>query len=120
MRRVCRAKTAGLLVAAVAAATVLLPGCASGTGASQVAHDYLSAWPRRDWTAMRALVASRAARLVAGAPDDTLVGFNNVVARTGIAFAMITVDGGEGGPTDGPVVAKFLDLLRQYQPDSAR
>jgi hypothetical protein len=35
------------------------------------------------------------------------------VTSTDIAFAMVTVDGGEGGPTDGPVVAKFLDLLRQ-------
>jgi hypothetical protein len=24
---------------------------------------------------------------------------------------MVVVDGGEGGPTDGPLVAKFLDLL---------
>ena len=27
--------------------------------------------------------------------------------------AMVTVNVGEGGPTDGPVVAKFLDLLHQ-------
>jgi len=48
-------------------------------------------------------------------PEDAwLVGFNNdVLAGTDIAFAMVTVDGGEGGPTDGPVVAKFLDLLHQ-------
>ncbi len=26
---------------------------------------------------------------------------------------MVTVNGGEGGPTDGPIVAKFLDLLHQ-------
>ena len=46
--------------------------------------------------------------------DAWLVGFNNdVLAGTDIAFAMVTVDGGEGGPTDGPVVAKFLDLLHQ-------
>jgi cell division protein FtsI/penicillin-binding protein 2 len=46
--------------------------------------------------------------------DAWLVGFNNdVLAGTGIAFAMVTVDGGEGGPTDGPVVARFLDLLHQ-------
>jgi len=24
----------------------------------------------------------------------------------------VVVDGGEGGPTDGPLVAKFLDLVR--------
>jgi membrane peptidoglycan carboxypeptidase len=35
-----------------------------------------------------------------------LVGFNG-----DIAFAMVVVNGGEGGPTDGPVVAKFLDLV---------
>jgi hypothetical protein len=47
-------------------------------------------------------------------PEDAwLVGFNNEVTSTDIAFAMVTVDGGEGGPTDGPVVAKFLDLLHQ-------
>ena len=40
--------------------------------------------------------------------DAWLVGFNGDVA-----FAMVTMNGGEGGPTDGPVVAKFLDLLRQ-------
>lgn len=40
--------------------------------------------------------------------DAWLVGFNG-----NIAFAMVTVNGGEGGPTDGPVVAKFLDLVRQ-------
>ncbi len=38
--------------------------------------------------------------------DAWLVGFN-----ANIAFAMVTVDGGEGGPTDGPVVAKFLDMV---------
>jgi cell division protein FtsI/penicillin-binding protein 2 len=40
--------------------------------------------------------------------DAWLVGFNGSVA-----FAMVVVDGGEGGPTDGPLVARFLDLLRQ-------
>ena len=46
--------------------------------------------------------------------DAWLVGFNNeVLAGTDVAFAMVTVNGGEGGPTDGPVVAKFLDLLHQ-------
>jgi cell division protein FtsI/penicillin-binding protein 2 len=39
--------------------------------------------------------------------DAWLVGFNG-----DIAFAMVVVNGGEGGPTDGPVVAKFLDLAR--------
>jgi cell division protein FtsI/penicillin-binding protein 2 len=38
--------------------------------------------------------------------DAWLVGFNG-----NVAFAMVTVDGGEGGPTDGPVVAKFLDMV---------
>jgi cell division protein FtsI/penicillin-binding protein 2 len=38
--------------------------------------------------------------------DAWLVGFNG-----NIAFAMVTVDGGEGGPTDGPVVAQFLDMV---------
>jgi cell division protein FtsI/penicillin-binding protein 2 len=38
--------------------------------------------------------------------DAWLVGFNG-----NIAFAMVTVNGGEGGPTDGPIVAKFLDLV---------
>jgi cell division protein FtsI/penicillin-binding protein 2 len=38
--------------------------------------------------------------------DAWLVGFNG-----NIAFAMVVVDGGEGGPTDGPIVAKFLDML---------
>ena len=40
--------------------------------------------------------------------DAWLVGFNG-----NIAFAMVVVNGGEGGPTDGPLVAKFLDLARQ-------
>ncbi len=40
--------------------------------------------------------------------DAWLIGFNG-----NIAFAMVTVNGGEGGPTDGPIVAKFLDLLHQ-------
>jgi cell division protein FtsI/penicillin-binding protein 2 len=35
--------------------------------------------------------------------DAWLIGFHG-----SLAFAMITVDGGEGGPTDGPVVATFL------------
>jgi len=43
--------------------------------------------------------------------DAWLVGFNNRVFSSDIAFAMVTVDGGEGGPTDGPIVARFLDLL---------
>jgi cell division protein FtsI/penicillin-binding protein 2 len=38
--------------------------------------------------------------------DAWLVGFNGDVA-----FAMVVVNGGEGGPTDGPLVAKFLRLL---------
>ena len=43
------------------------------------------------------------------ADDAWLIGFNTLFTDD-IAFAMVTVDGGEGGPTDGPVVAKFLDL----------
>jgi len=39
--------------------------------------------------------------------DAWLVGF-----RGNMAFAMVTVNGGEGGPTDGPVVARFLKSLR--------
>jgi hypothetical protein len=39
--------------------------------------------------------------------DAWLMGFNN-----NIAFAMIDVDApGDGGPTDGPIVANFLDAL---------
>ena len=45
--------------------------------------------------------------------DAWLMGFNNGVFSDDIAFAMVTVDGGEGGPTDGPIVARFLDLLHQ-------
>jgi cell division protein FtsI/penicillin-binding protein 2 len=45
--------------------------------------------------------------------DAWLIGFNNNVVRSGIAFAMVTQNGGEGGPADGPIVAKFLDLLHQ-------
>jgi cell division protein FtsI/penicillin-binding protein 2 len=45
--------------------------------------------------------------------DAWLVGFNDSVVGAPVAFAMVTVNGGEGGPTDGPVVAKFLDLLHQ-------
>ncbi len=45
--------------------------------------------------------------------DAWLIGFNNQVYASDIAFAMVTVDGGEGGPTDGPVVARFLDLLHR-------
>ena len=45
--------------------------------------------------------------------DAWLVGFNNSVVSSDVAFAMVTVDGGEGGPTDGPVVAQFLDLLHR-------
>jgi len=45
--------------------------------------------------------------------DAWLIGFNNDVFASDIAFAMVTVDGGEGGPTDGPVVAKFLELLHR-------
>jgi cell division protein FtsI/penicillin-binding protein 2 len=45
--------------------------------------------------------------------DAWLVGFNNSVVSSDIAFAMVTVDGGEGGPTDGPIVARFLDLLHK-------
>jgi membrane peptidoglycan carboxypeptidase len=48
--------------------------------------------------------------------DAWLIGFNNRVFGCEIAFAMVTVNGGEGGPTDGPVVAKFLSLLRQSLP----
>ena len=40
--------------------------------------------------------------------DAWLIGFNG-----NISFAMVTVDGGEGGPTDGPVVARFLDLVHR-------
>jgi len=40
--------------------------------------------------------------------DAWLIGFNG-----NIAFAMVVADGGEGGPTDGPLIAKFLDLLRR-------
>jgi cell division protein FtsI/penicillin-binding protein 2 len=43
--------------------------------------------------------------------DAWLIGF-----RGGIAFAMVTVNGGEGGPTDGPIVARFLDGLRGVHP----
>jgi cell division protein FtsI/penicillin-binding protein 2 len=40
--------------------------------------------------------------------DAWLVGFNGP-----IAFAIVVVNGGEGGPTDGPLVARFLDLVHQ-------
>jgi cell division protein FtsI/penicillin-binding protein 2 len=40
--------------------------------------------------------------------DAWLIGFNG-----DIAFAMVVHDGGEGGPTDGPVVARFLRLVHQ-------
>ena len=40
--------------------------------------------------------------------DAWLIGFNR-----DIAFAVLVVDGGNGGPTDGPIVAKFLDALGQ-------
>jgi cell division protein FtsI/penicillin-binding protein 2 len=40
--------------------------------------------------------------------DAWLIGFNG-----NIAFAMVVVDGGEGGPTDGPIVARFLRLLHR-------
>ena len=39
--------------------------------------------------------------------DAWLVGF-----RGRVAFAMVVANGGRGGPTDGPLVAKFLDLLQ--------
>jgi hypothetical protein len=46
--------------------------------------------------------------------DAWLVGFNNeVLPGPDVAFAMVTVNGGEGRPVDGPVVAKFLNLLQQ-------
>jgi cell division protein FtsI/penicillin-binding protein 2 len=38
--------------------------------------------------------------------DAWLIGFYG-----DIAFAIVVVDGGYGGPTDGPIVAKFLDAL---------
>jgi len=38
--------------------------------------------------------------------DAWLVGFNR-----DIAFAVVVVDGGYGGPTDGPIVARFLRAL---------
>ena len=38
--------------------------------------------------------------------DAWLIGFNGDVA-----FAALVVHGGNGGPTDGPIVAKFLDAL---------
>lgn len=40
--------------------------------------------------------------------DAWLVGFNGH-----IAFAMVVVDGGFGGPTDGPLVARFFKLLHR-------
>jgi cell division protein FtsI/penicillin-binding protein 2 len=45
--------------------------------------------------------------------DAWLVGLNNQLYGSDIAFAMITVHGGEGGATDGPSVAKFLNFLHQ-------
>ena len=48
--------------------------------------------------------------------DAWLIGFNNHVYGCDVAFAMVTVDGGEGGPTDGPIVARFLNLLRRSLP----
>jgi hypothetical protein len=38
--------------------------------------------------------------------DAWLIGFNG-----DIAFALLVVDGGFGGPTDGPLAAEFLDAL---------
>jgi cell division protein FtsI/penicillin-binding protein 2 len=38
--------------------------------------------------------------------DAWLIGFNG-----DIAFAALVVHGGNGGPTDGPIVARFLDAL---------
>ncbi len=45
--------------------------------------------------------------------DAWLIGFNNSVVSSDVAFAMVMVDGGEGGPTDGPIVARFLNLLHR-------
>lgn len=45
--------------------------------------------------------------------DAWLIGFNNQAYGSDIAFAMVTIHGGDGGPTDGPIVAKFLNLLHR-------
>jgi membrane peptidoglycan carboxypeptidase len=45
-----------------------------------------------------------------GSPPPTdawLIGFNG-----DIAFAVLVVDGGYGGPTCGPIAARFLDILK--------
>ena len=56
-------------------------------------------------------VAGPAPHLPDGRPDfggngAWYPGFNG-----NIAFAMVVVNGGEGGPTDGPIVASFLNAL---------
>jgi cell division protein FtsI/penicillin-binding protein 2 len=80
---------AQVVVSGTAANTGLPPGTYAKTGTAEYGHG--SPLPTDAW----------------------LIGFNDSVVRSDIAFAMVTVDGGEGGPTDGPVVAQFLDLLHR-------
>ena len=80
---------AQVVASGTAANTGLPPGTYAKTGTAQYGHG--SPLPTDAW----------------------LIGFNNSVVRSDVAFAMVTVDGGEGGPTDGPVVAQFLDLLHR-------
>jgi cell division protein FtsI/penicillin-binding protein 2 len=80
---------AQVVASGTAANTGLPPGTYAKTGTAQYGHG--SPLPTDAW----------------------LIGFNDSVVSSDIAFAMVTVDGGEGGPTDGPVVAQFLGLLHQ-------
>ena len=80
---------AQVVVSGTAANTGLPPGTYAKTGTAEYGHG--SPLPTDAW----------------------LVGFNDSIVSSDVAFAMVTVDGGEGGPTDGPVVAQFLDLLHR-------
>jgi hypothetical protein len=115
-----------MVAAAVDTGQVRAARLVAGAGDDSVAPKSLPAAVVRDLHTMMAQVVASGTASGKGLPPGTfaktgtaqygsghplrqdawLVGFNQDVA-----FAMVEVNGGEGGPTDGPHVARFLDLV---------
>src|SRR5580692_1687051 len=57
-RRAARLAVWGAMVLAALLPAALVAACSSGQSAQEVGQAYLTAWESRDWSAMRALVAS--------------------------------------------------------------
>ena len=96
-RRVAGLAASGALLVPAALLSAALAACSSGTSPQDVAQAYLTAWASRDWSTMRALVASPPANFTSV----------NAAALTELSASGVSFDPGHltvaGGSASEPV-----------------